>query len=57
MTEQGHKITADRLQKENVLLKDALLQIQDSLCNPVNESLEKLEKLNKIESNHKGMGD
>lgn len=43
------------MRKENEQLKDALLQIQDALCTPVNESLAKLERLDKVEANHKGM--
>lgn len=45
MTDSGFKNRIELLRKENQQLKSALLQIQESLCDPVNKSLEKLQKL------------
>lgn len=55
MTDHGHRLTIEKLRKENEMLKDSLMQIQDSLIHPVNDSIAKIEQLDKVEENHKDM--
>lgn len=55
MSSMGHQKVIDSLKSENEMLKNALLSIQENLRVPVNDSIDKVAQLQKVETNHKGM--